>query len=878
MTRVEIPDGGFVFVVRTFVAALVFSTVSFSGVVFAAGKTEAETAGIRTEAAASLSAAKAKDPPADEKKPEAAAPREISDKSGVEPDVVINTKTDAPVFFPEQTTIYALVVFLLCVLCASIYGLSSVIADASRIHKDVRALISGETMPSHKKNHSHALKKKGWGLKFKFVFFTGILMFSIVLMFSILLGFTFFHIQEKTFAEGLQSRTSVLLESLASGARAYLPGGDPAELAFLPGQSSALPEALNAVITGPPINGEAEGVDFVWATNDPLIVEKIDTQQYHPGVSKLRIEASEQINAMNTALNERAALDVSEISANISSLTQEAAALSQKTDSLSAERRTEIQAAIRQQEERLNGRLAALSDSAENSHPFFDPGNLQKNVTRHVFYKPVLFRQEGGEAYVQGNVIVEISTEEMFASLIQKRNAAILFTVYIALIVVAIGMLGAQILASVIISPIRRLAAHIAMIRDTEDKSLLAGKEIKLHSNDEIGLLSETVNEMTQALVTAAIEAKELTVGRETQKMFIPLETDTDGRKLTYGKSADENAEFFGYYEGAKNMSGDYFDYIKLDDRHYAVIKCDVSGTGTPAALIMVEVATIFLTFFNDWSFKKNRYDISAVVAQINDLVESRGFKSRFAALTVCLFDSVSGDVYFCNAGDNLVHLYDSAERKLQTLVLPETAAAGVFPTSMINLRGGFRVEKATLKPGDILFLYTDGIEEAKRFFRAKDFTPMVCGEKNRPESGVHGNHTVGEGNETFTYDRVRAIIEAVFRREAFTLKKWHNPEGDAKEYRFDFSRCGGTVEDAVLALVAVEKIFRIYKDPEADGFDKVVADRKVDALLQTCFEQYDEYCLSHQPHPEYKEYLYWGGLKEDPQYDDLTILGIQKK
>ena len=73
---------------------------------------------------------------------------------------------------------------------------------------------------------------------------------------------------------------------------------------------------------------------------------------------------------------------------------------------------------------------------------------------------------------------------------------------------------------------------------------------------------------MTRGLVKAAAASKDLTVGKEVQKMFIPLEVDSAGRKLTTGKIEDDYTQFFGYYEGAKGVSGDYFDYLKLDDKH----------------------------------------------------------------------------------------------------------------------------------------------------------------------------------------------------------------------------------------------------------------------------------------------------------------------
>jgi hypothetical protein len=448
---------------------------------------------------------------------------------------------------------------------------------------------------------------------------------------------------------------------------------------------------------------------------------------------------------------------------------------------------------------------------------------------------------------------------------------------YVALVAILIGVIGALALASIIISPVRKLAAHVAMIRDTEDKEQLEGKDLVLKSRDEIGLLGETINGMTHGLVKAAAASKDLTVGKEVQKMFIPLEVDSSGHKLTCGSSTDKTADFFGYYEGAKGVSGDYFDYVKLDDRHYAIIKCDVAGKGVPAALIMVEVATLFLDYFKDWKYEKNGYKLDYIVSRINDLIESRGFKGRFAAFTLCIFDSRSGDVHFCNAGDNLVHIFDAATRKMKVITLPETSAAGVFPSFMVDMKGGFRVVKQHLNPGDVLFLYTDGIEEAKRMFRTKDLVVHACAEPGLEKENPHGSHSVGQDNEEMGPERVNEIIESVFARKIYTLYKWHNPE-ENELFEFDFTSCEGTVEEAILALVSVEKIFRMYRDPKAGEFERVQVDRKVDLFLNKHFRQYPIYCGNRKDHPDAHEYLYYTHVREDAQYDDLTILGIKKK
>lgn len=778
---------------------------------------------------------------------------------------------------PFSVLLWTALAFALALFWFSVRGIALAARDSMLIRSEVRSLITGDIMPSDKKKRSVSLRNRGMGLRFKLSFFTTALVISVVLIVSIPLSFQFSANQEKTLAQGLQSRVEVLLDSLASGARAYLPSQNILELGFLPDQMSALSEAIDATITGNGLDAGSTGIDYVWATNDGAILDRIDTAELVTGKSRLQGNEGDEIDKRVATLDAEAYKAVGEMSDGIAALTLEGRELALNTDKASVARRDEIQTITRQLEEKVSVALAKLSASGMGSWPQYDPQSLSRDVTRYVFYKPVLYRQGNDTKYVHGTVRVEISTESLLEGIKADQIRLLQTTFVVALIAVLIGAAAALVLASIIISPVRKLAAHVAMIRDTEDKEELEGKDLNLRSRDEIGLLGETINGMTHGLVKAAAASKDLIVGKEVQKMFIPLETDSSGRKLTCGSTITDNAEFFGYYEGAKGVSGDYFDYIKLDDRHYAIIKCDVAGKGVPAALIMVEVATLFLDYFKDWTFKKNGYRIDVFVSRINDLIESRGFKGRFAAFTLCIFDSITGDVHFCNAGDNLVHIYERSSRKMKTVSLPEISAAGVFPSFMIDMKGGFRVVKQHLDPGDVLYLYTDGIEEAKRLFRTKDLVVHACAESGLEKEAPHGSHSVGQDNEELGPERVNAIIEAVMERKTYSLYKWHNPD-EKEAFDFDFTSCEGTVEESILALVSVEKIFRMYRNPKATDFDRVQVDRKVDMFLNGHFRQYQLYCGNRRDHAEYGEYLYYTNVCEDSQYDDLTLLGIRKR
>lgn len=770
-----------------------------------------------------------------------------------------------------------IIVFLAGGLWISARGLVSTAKDGAIINKEVRALIEGDYMPLEKKHQLDAMKHRGISLKYKLLGFTASLCLIVVLLVSVPLGYIMLQNQEETLATGLRQRVEVLLESLSSGVKAYLPSQNVLELSFLPQQSSAVAETDSVTIVGLSGDGSSTGLNSVWATNREDILSAIDTDELSYGQSRITDERITSITELCAVLNDEAVESVADMASGIAELNAEGVTLALKTDADSVARLEEIQSITSQLTQKITTELTSLAEKGAGSYPEWNDMMFDRQNTSYIFYKPVLYRQGSEQNFVRAVVVMEIHTDALLQQLDAEKENIIRVAGVIAVAAIIISLFGSLILASIIIRPVKKLAAHVAMIRDTEDKEELEGKDIKIRARDEIGLLGDTVNDMTHGLIKAAAAAKDLTMGKDLQKMFIPLEADERGRKLTTGKMEDDRAQFFGYYEGAKGVSGDYFDYLKLDDKHYAIIKCDVSGKGVPAALIMVEVATLFLNYFRDWSFKKNGWNLNGIVSQINDLIESRGFKGRFAAFTLCLYNAENGELHCCNAGDNLLHIYEAASGKKKTLVMPETAAAGVFPSFMIDMKGGFKEYILKLQPGDVLFMYTDGIEEAKRMFRNKKYENILCSVEGLKEGDEHETHTVGQESEEMTPERVNAIIEAVFHQQVYTLKKYHSPE-ENDTFEFDFTNLEPSAEAVIMALVSVEKIFRMYAKPGASELNRVQVDCKVDSFLNAHFRQYNAYCSHRKPHPQLPEYMYYTEVFEDPQYDDLTLIALKRK
>lgn len=781
----------------------------------------------------------------------------------------------------------AAVALLVLVAVLAIGGLTLCIRSLVRtaketilVNAEVRALLEGDIMPQEKKNKAASYKRKGFSLKAKLVLHSTILITFMDAM--IFLGFGYYMIttQKKTMAKSLAQRVGVMLNSIASGTKVYLPQTtteDNLSLTDIVNQVGALSESREATITGYSSDHTTTGLDHVWATTSKQILGGTESNAFLPGITKLEDPKLEVIFSICEKLDSTAREQADEISMNISELTKEGLSLISKTDEKSVSRRQEIQTIRNQLNAKLDAILGDISKDAEGSIPEFNIENIDTENTEYIFYKPVLYKTGNDSNYVHGAILLNISTESLLNQIEKEKNLIVNTCAIILVLALVLAFISTYLMASLIVRPIKKLASHVAMIRDTEDKEKLSGINISIKSKDEIGMLGDTVNEMTRGLVEAAVQSKNLILGKDIQTKFIPLEVK-DGITMTTGKLAAKGADFFSYYAGADDLSGDYFDYKQLDDKHYAIIKCDVSGHGVPAALIMVEVATLFLNSFKNWSMKNpsQGINIAPVVGQINDLLESRGFKGRFAAFTLCIMNTESGECWFCNAGDNLIHIYSGNRQKKNVIKLQETPAAGIFSTDLVDMKGGYKVSKITLQKDDVLFLFTDGIEEAKRTFRNSDFEPTVCAEPGITEGEEHETHKAGEDNEEMTPERVTDIIESVYGRGKFTLHKFHAPAGQ-EDFDFDFSTCDGTADNAVLALVSIEKIFRLYKPENAIHSDRVKVDRNIDTFLRQHFVQYPAFCSDREEIENDPSHIYWCGVKEDPQYDDLTLIAVKK-
>lgn len=158
--------------------------------------------------------------------------------------------------------------------------------------------------------------------------------------------------------------------------------------------------------------------------------------------------------------------------------------------------------------------------------------------------------------------------------------------------------------------------------------------------------------------------------------------------------------EIYGNMNPARNVGGDFYDLIPMDNGRVGLCVADVSDKGVPAALFMMSSRTLLK------GSAIGMGDPGGVLSEVNTLLTENNETMMFVTLVYVLYDPETGALTYANGGhcNPLVVHSDGSSAEL---ALTGGVALGVMPG--LDYQEG----NATLNPGDTLILYTDGVSEA---------------------------------------------------------------------------------------------------------------------------------------------------------------------
>ena len=272
--------------------------------------------------------------------------------------------------------------------------------------------------------------------------------------------------------------------------------------------------------------------------------------------------------------------------------------------------------------------------------------------------------------------------------------------------------MGYQIVLAVIIligmfllalKPLRKVQKSIRSYKETKDSAAVTRELGNIRSNNEIGDLAKDVVDLSHKMDEYVEEIEEITAEKEKISTELTLANRIQVSTLPKEFPPFPDRHEFDIYasmDPAREVGGDFYDFMMIDDDHLCLIIADVSGKGIPGALFMMTSKTIL-----DY-LAMTENSVSAILESANAALCANNEAEMFVTVWIGILEISTGKMTAANAG----HEYPAVKRPDGSYELLKDKHGFVLG-GMEGLK--FKEYEIEFEPGSCLFLYTDGVPEA---------------------------------------------------------------------------------------------------------------------------------------------------------------------
>ena len=227
--------------------------------------------------------------------------------------------------------------------------------------------------------------------------------------------------------------------------------------------------------------------------------------------------------------------------------------------------------------------------------------------------------------------------------------------------------------------------------------------DLPITANDEIGDLYQVIRSMQIKIVQYLDNLTRVTAEKEriSAELNIAAQIQVDMLPGSFPLFPERHDfDIYATMDPAKEVGGDFYDFFLIDSDHLGLVMADVSGKGVPASLFMVNAKTLI----------KNRAMMGGSPAEILNYVNQQLCEGNEAEMFVTVWLAIvelsTGKGMAANAGHEHPTLRHR-DGSYELVIYRHSLAVATFE----GLR--FKEHSFELKPGDSLFVYTDGVTEA---------------------------------------------------------------------------------------------------------------------------------------------------------------------
>ena len=171
--------------------------------------------------------------------------------------------------------------------------------------------------------------------------------------------------------------------------------------------------------------------------------------------------------------------------------------------------------------------------------------------------------------------------------------------------------------------------------------------------------------------------------------------------------SENKAFDIFASMQPARAVGGDFYDFYLVDEKHLVITIADVSGKGIPASLFMMISQTVLKNYT---VMMQNPDDISSAMSLANKRLCKNNDGGMFVTVFMGMLDLDTGRFIHSNGGHNpplVGRLQEDGKRVFEYMQLGKSRVLGIIE------KNKYTQMEISLEPGDMLFLYTDGVTEA---------------------------------------------------------------------------------------------------------------------------------------------------------------------